>query len=76
VACHAGYSHCRWVRRLHPARAAPGRLLAYLVSNALWIVWGLHSSAYALILLQMCLVVMSIRGEGKSAAAQEAQPTA
>jgi len=39
----------------------------YLVSNALWIVWGLHSRAYALILLQVCLAAMNIRGERKAA---------
>jgi hypothetical protein len=44
----------------------------YLVSNVLWVVWGLHTHAYALILLQVCLAVMNIRGERK-AAAQAAQ---
>jgi len=44
----------------------------YLVSNVLWVVWGLHTDAYALILLQLCLAVMNIRGERK-ATAQAAQ---
>lgn len=39
----------------------------YLVSNALWVVWGLHSRAYALILLQVCLAAMNVRGERKAA---------
>jgi hypothetical protein len=42
----------------------------YLVSNVLWIVWGLHTNAYALIILQVCLAVMNIRGERKAASAQ------
>jgi hypothetical protein len=35
----------------------------FLLSNALWTVWGLHAHAYALIALQLCLAVMNIRGE-------------
>jgi len=44
----------------------------YLASNVLWIVWGLHTHAYALILLQFCLAAMNIRGERKAAGAQPA----
>ena len=40
----------------------------YLVSNVLWVAWGLHAHAYALILLQVGLAAMNIRGERKSAA--------
>jgi hypothetical protein len=38
----------------------------FLLSNALWIIWGVHSSAYALVLLQVCLAGMNIRGERKT----------
>lgn len=38
----------------------------FLVSNVLWIAWGLHAHAYALITLQACLAVMNIRGERKN----------
>jgi hypothetical protein len=48
----------------------------YLVSNVLWIVWGLHTNAYALIVLQICLAAMNIRGERKAAGTQGAQPAA
>ena len=34
----------------------------FLLSNALWIAWGLQDKAYALITLQVCLAVMNIRG--------------
>jgi len=44
----------------------------YLVSNVLWVAWGVHTKAYALILLQFCLAIMNIRGERK-AATQTAQ---
>jgi hypothetical protein len=34
----------------------------FLVSNALWITWGLHDGAFALIGLQAGLAAMNIRG--------------
>jgi hypothetical protein len=39
----------------------------FLVSNVLWVLWGFHAQAYALIALQFCLAAMNIRGERKSA---------
>ena len=48
----------------------------YLVSNVLWVVWGLHTNAYALIVLQICLAAMNIRGERKAAGARDARPAA
>ena len=44
----------------------------YLLSNVLWVIWGVHTNAYALILLQICLAAMNIRGERKAAGAQPA----
>ncbi len=38
----------------------------FLLSNALWIVWGWHDKAYALILLQVCLAVLNGRGAMKN----------
>lgn len=38
----------------------------FLLSNLLWIVWGWHDSAYALIALQVCLAVLNIRGVKKN----------
>lgn len=35
---------------------------AFLVSNALWIAWGWHDEAFALIALQVCLAVTNVRG--------------
>lgn len=40
----------------------------YLVSNALWVGWGLYTSSYALVCLQFALAVMNVRGERKAAA--------
>lgn len=39
----------------------------FLLSNVLWVAWGLYAHAYALVALQFCLAAMNIRGERKNA---------
>lgn len=34
----------------------------FLLSNALWVAWGWHDGAWALVTLQVCLAAMNIRG--------------
>ena len=34
----------------------------FLASNALWVIWGWHAHAYALIVLQFALAAMNVRG--------------
>lgn len=34
----------------------------FLASNALWIAWGWHGDAHALIVLQLALIAMNLRG--------------
>ena len=34
----------------------------FIVSNVLWIVWGIHDEAWALISLQVALMAMNVRG--------------
>lgn len=38
----------------------------FLISNAMWIVWGIHDGAHALIVLQISLAVLNIRGAFKN----------
>jgi hypothetical protein len=38
----------------------------FLASNVLWIIWGLHDKAYALIVLQVFLAALNIRGALKN----------
>lgn len=38
----------------------------FLASNVLWVGWGLHAKAYALVALQVCLAAMNMRGARKS----------
>ena len=48
-----------------PSNARSRRNLGFwtfLASNVLWIAWGLHAQAWALIALQVCLAVLNVRG--------------
>ncbi|WP_345246613.1 hypothetical protein [Pigmentiphaga soli] len=38
----------------------------FLLSNVLWIAWGLHDRAYALIALQAGLAALNVRGVYKT----------
>ena len=38
----------------------------FIVSNVLWVIWGWHAQAYALIALQMGLFVLNLRGAKKT----------
>ena len=47
------------------AKRAKRRILGFwtfIFSNVLWIVWGLHDEAWALIALQVALLAMNVRG--------------
>jgi len=39
----------------------------FLLSNGLWIAWGLQAEAYALIVLQLGLAAMNLRGVRRNA---------
>ena len=49
----------------------PGRrvwgFICFIASNVLWVIWGYHTQAYALIVLQFCLCAMNLRGFKKNA---------
>lgn len=38
----------------------------FLLSNVLWVIWGWHDGAYALIALQIALAALNIRGACKN----------
>lgn len=50
---------------LQPGRRTVG-FWCFLASNLLWVVWGWHTGAWALITLQVCLALMNIRGVKKN----------
>ena len=41
----------------------------FILSNIMWIVWGFHDEAWALISLQVALMAMNIRGIFKNESA-------
>lgn len=38
----------------------------FLAGNVLWVIWGLNDGAYALIVLQVALAALNIRGAVKN----------
>ena len=38
----------------------------FIASNVLWVVWGFHDRAWALVGLQFCLAALNIRGVYKN----------
>ena len=38
----------------------------FLISNLLWIIWGVKSQSWALVVLQVGLIIMNIRGAMKT----------
>ena len=38
----------------------------FLASNVLWVTWGLHDGAWALIALQVALAALNVRGVSKT----------
>jgi hypothetical protein len=38
----------------------------FLLSNVLWVAWGWHAKAWALVALQVCLAAMNVRGTRKN----------
>lgn len=57
------------------ASERPGRRNAgfwvFLLSNLLWIAWGIQAQAYALMVLQVCLAALNIRGAVKARKAEK-----
>ena len=45
----------------------------FIVSNVLWIVWGWHDRAYALIALQVGLFGLNLRGASKNEPQNESE---
>jgi hypothetical protein len=43
----------------------------FLASNVLWVLWGWHDGAYALIALQVGLAALNMRGVSKTEQAQK-----
>lgn len=55
-----------FVASKQPRRRQAGFWL-FLLSNVLWIAWGVPAHAWALVVLQLALAAMNLRGERKAA---------
>ena len=59
-----------WLVASQSARRRSFGFWAFCASNVLWIIWGWHDHAWALIALQVGLFALNIRGAEKNEAAQ------
>ncbi len=65
-----------WLVSSNAARRRCAGFWLFLLSNLLWTVWGAYAHAYALIVLQVCLAAMNIRGASKSSEVKGNNPHA
>ncbi len=55
-----------WLVASTRARRRSVGFWCFIASNVLWIVWGWHDQAYALIVLQVGLFLLNLRGAKKA----------
>ncbi|KKN91657.1 hypothetical protein LCGC14_0215390 [marine sediment metagenome] len=48
----------------------------FILSNILWVIWGVYADAYALIALQIGLFVLNVRGTKKNEVTSDSGSTA
>ncbi|SIT02259.1 hypothetical protein [Achromobacter sp. MFA1 R4] len=57
-----------WLVASRSARRRTAGFWVFLLSNVLWVAWGLHDGAWALIALQLGLAALNVRGVLKNEA--------
>lgn len=60
-----------WLTASQQKRKRAWGFWSFLLSNVLWVVWGIHDTAYALVAMQIALAIMNIRGAYKNNPGQE-----
>jgi len=55
-----------WLVGSRSRRKREAGFWCFLLSNVLWIIWGVHDRAYALVALQVALAILNIRGAHKN----------
>ncbi|HVY07768.1 MAG TPA: hypothetical protein VHB46_17460 [Burkholderiales bacterium] len=55
-----------WLVASQRKRRREAGFWVFLLSNLLWVAWGLHDGAYALIALQVALAALNVRGAMKN----------
>jgi hypothetical protein len=61
-----------WLVASRSAKKRAWGFWVFLASNVAWIVWGVHAHAWALIVLQVALATLNIRGVKKNERASAA----
>ncbi|MGV3654934.1 MAG: hypothetical protein ACO1N5_12025 [Noviherbaspirillum sp.] len=51
-----------WLVGYRTARRRMVGFIVFLASNAMWIAWGWHDEAWALVILNCCLALTNVRG--------------
>lgn len=65
-----------WLVASQSARRRGWGFWCFMASNVLWMVWGWHDHAYALIALQVGLFALNLRGASKNERPDGASPAA
>jgi hypothetical protein len=55
-----------WLVASRSAKKRAWGFWVFLASNIAWVVWGVHAHAWALIVLQVALATLNIRGVKKN----------
>ena len=55
-----------WLVASRSARKRKVGFWCFIASNIAWVIWGWHAAAYALIVLQVALAALNIRGVHKN----------
>jgi len=55
-----------WLVASRSARKRKVGFWCFIASNIAWVIWGWHAAAYALIVLQVALAALNIRGVFKN----------
>jgi hypothetical protein len=55
-----------WLVASQSARRRSAGFWCFIASNALWVAWGWHDHAFALITLQLGLLALNLRGASKN----------
>ena len=55
-----------WLVASQSQRRREAAFWIFLLSNVLWVAWGWHAHAWALVGLQACLAAMNVRGARKN----------
>ena len=55
-----------WLVGSESARRRKAGFWCFLASNAMWVGWGWHTGAWALVVLQFALALLNMRGQAKA----------